>query len=563
MSIIQLKEANCKSCYKCVRNCEVKSISFKSDQARIIDDDCVLCGKCTLICPQNAKEIKSDLGKVRKAVAAGVPLYVSVAPSYVAAFSGVSFPALWAGLKQLGFAGAEETAVGAQNVSREYAKLMQAGEMHNIITTCCPTVNLLVEKYYPDLKPYLAPVVAPATAHARMLKKAHPEAKVVFVGPCISKKYEAESGDDIFAVLLFEELANWFVSEGIRLHSGSNQAPGMQETITRLYPVPSGIIKTIPRESRLKYRCTAVDGLNRCMEMLTSLREHPEIQGYFIEMSACANSCVAGPGLQYKKTPTLISRGAINATLEDAAPGAMGTEGIQVPMFHAYAETWVREPLPDEETIRGILASIGKTDEAGMLNCGACGYPSCRDKAIAVAQGKAELHMCLPYMREKAESLSNVIIDATPNALILLDENDNILQYNHAAQLLYGIKREMGVGFPAELYIPGVDFASVRGGEMIEEERLSIREGERVALQTILSAPNNDILIVARDVTDQEHANREIEALRRETLAITQAVIDKQMRVAQEIASLLGETTGESKAALISLKKSILKGESL
>ncbi len=563
MSIIQLREANCKGCYKCIRNCELKSISFKKDQARIIDNDCILCGKCTLICPQNAKEIQSDIPRIRETMAANVPLYASVAPSFMAAFPGVSFAQLSAGLKALGFAGAEETAIGAQAVSHQYETLMALGNMPNIITTCCPSINMLVEKYYPELTPFLAPVVAPATAHARMLRAAHPEAKVVFVGPCISKKQEALDGNDIFAVLMFEELTHWLEAQQITLGENDPASAGMKETIARLYPTPSGIIKTIPREKRGGYRCTAIDGLDRCIEMLNNLRDHPEIRGFFLEMSSCANSCIGGPGLHYKNAPFLLVKEDITSALQEKSD-APSTEGSAVPMRVVYNHSRVREHMPDEETIKGILASIGKTDESAMLNCGACGYPTCREKAIAVAQGKAELHMCLPYMREKAESLSNVIIESTPNALILIDEEGNILQYNKAAQEIYGIAEERGKGFPVALYVPVEEVEQVRAtGEPMPDVRQTTLEGKRIVLQTIMPAPNNDVLIVARDVTDQENAHKEMEQLRRETLETTQQVIDKQMRVAQEIASLLGETTGESKAALTKLKKSIMKGDTL
>jgi len=231
-------------------------------------------------------------------------------------------------------------------------------------------------------------------------------------------------------------------------------------------------------------------------------------------------------------------------------------------MATAFKHTRTKDAIPDEETIAQILASIGKTSPSSMLNCGTCGYRTCRDKAIAVYQGKADLTMCLPYLREASESFSNVIIEATPNALILLDRELSILQYNKAAAAIYGISPDMGVGFPATLYVNARDLDHVwRTGEKRIDQRHELPDTGRTVIQSILPISENDILVVGKDVTEEIEAQNKLEEMRRQTLETTQQVIDKQMRVAQEIASLLGETTGESKAALLQLKRSLQQGE--
>lgn len=561
MSIIQLKEANCKSCYKCIRHCELKAISFHDEQARIVPEDCVLCGRCALVCPQDAKVIKSDVAKIQSMLFSGVPVYMSVAPSYVAAFPELNFAELEAKLRSIGFAGAEETAVGAAAVTEEYRALLQEGKMQNIFTTCCPTVVMLVEKYYPELIPCLAPVISPAVAHARILKKAHPGAKVVFLGPCISKKHEADQGIDIDAVLMFDELREWL--KNIPEPLPPQEDAGMKEPISRLYPTSGGIVRIIQKKGGWNgYKYLSISGLDRCIAMLKDICEN-NISGYFIEMSSCINSCLGGPGLHTNSTPYLIAKARITDDLEAALPPEAETnEGLAVPMAASYNHTRVRDKIPDEKTIAEILASIGKTSEESMLNCGTCGYPTCRDKAIAVYQGKANLTMCLPYLREAGESLSNIIIESTPNALILTDRDYNILQYNRAAASIYGISLEMGTGFPATLYIDAGDLDhSCKTGEKQMDQRRSLPETGRIVVQSVLPLSNGDILVVAKDVTEEEEAHKRLEEMRRETLETTQQVIDKQMRVAQEIASLLGETTGESKAALIKLKRSLQQGE--
>lgn len=564
MDIIQFKEANCKGCYKCIRNCEIKAIKFSNEQARILDSECIFCGKCTLVCPQNAKVIRSDLAQVQRLLKEGHPVYATVAPSFVAAFPGVAFSQLSRALKALGFAGAEETAIGATMVSAEYARLLREKKMKNIITTCCPTINLLVEKYYPDLVPYLAPVVAPATAHARAMKKAYPDCKVVFLGPCISKKYEAQLGEALDYVLMFEEIKEWLEREGIDLDQEDDSPSEMHETESRFYPVPEGIIHTIPKDAMDNYKPMAADGLERCMDLLESLRDG-EIEGYFLELNSCAGSCVAGPGMHNLGLPFLKARDRVaDSARKQTVTGRPETEEISVDMSKRFDLTLVKDKVPDEKTIQSILASIGKTDSSQMLNCGACGYSTCRDKAIAVFQGKADLKMCLPYMREKAESMSNLILENTPDAIFVTDPEFNILEYNPSAARIFGLTDAETLGFPIDLFLNAEDFQDVASkGQNVYYAICHDTTGKLTLDISIIHAPNRDFIIICKDQTEEQLQKEEMAKIRQDTLETTQRVIDKQMRVAQEIASLLGETTGETKAALTNLKKSIAENGQL
>lgn len=566
MEIIQFKEANCKGCYKCIRNCDLKAIKFSNEQARILDGECVLCGKCTLVCPQNAKVIKSDLPEAKQIITDGQKVYASVAPSYVSAFPGISFSQLSAALKKLGFTHVEETAVGASMVSEEYEKLLKKHEMKNIITTCCPTINLLVEKYYPELVPFLAPVVAPATAHSKSLKEVYGgDIKVVFIGPCISKKYEANMNDYINSVLMFDEVKEWLDEKNIVLEQQEqDENPAeMHNTISRFYPVPGGIIHTIPKESRKGYKHVAIDGLEKCIEVLDSLKSGT-IEDYFIEMSSCPGSCVEGPGLQgTNKTAFLTSKDLIiNSANKETVTPAPKTESHSSDLSKAFTLTLVKDKIPDEGTINSILASIGKYSPDQMLNCGACGYSTCREKAIAVFQGKADLKMCLPYMREKAESMSNIILENTPDAIFVTDEEFNVIEYNNSAANMFKQIDSNTIGLPIDLIINSEHFENVKNkGENVYYALCKDTANELVLDISIIYAPNHDYIVIAKDVTSEHEHNQEMEKIRRDTLETTQRVIDKQMRVAQEIASLLGETTGETKAALTNLKKSIAQGD--
>lgn len=561
MSIIKLKEANCKGCYKCIRHCDLKAIDFSNEQARIRENDCVLCGKCTIVCPQNAKQIVCDLPEVKQLVKRGAKLYASLAPSFVSAFTGATFVQMSAALKKLGFSVVEETAIGAAKVSLEYAKILTEQKPRNMITSCCPTAILLVEKYYPTLIPYLAPVVTPATAHAKLMKSTYgADGKVIFFGPCISKKHEAAEADNIDYVLLFEELKEWLAEEGITIGEEDPNPNELNAVKARLYPTPGGIIETIPPENRKGYRVIAIDGLDRCISTLESLAASDDISGYLIEMSACAGSCVQGPGMHLDGNKLLTSTNYVVSSSEAVVTTPMpATEASFSDMSAVYSPSKVKDRMPDEQTISAILACIGKTTPESMLNCGACGYDTCREKAIAVFQGKADLKMCMPYMREKAESMSNLILENTPEAVFVTDAEFNILEFNRASKNLFSQLTNDYIGLPIDMVINSEDFENVKSaGENIYYAVCRDDFNHTFLEISIIHAPNNDYIIIAKDVTSEQLQKEEIEKIRRETMETTQKVIDKQMRVAQEIASLLGETTGETKAALTKLKKSII-----
>ena len=221
---LTLKKSNCKNCYKCIRHCPVKSIRFSGNQAHIIGNECILCGQCFVVCPQNAKQIVDETENVKVLIQSGAPVYASVAPSFVANYQGIGIGGLEKALKKLGFAGAGETALGATIVKNEYEKMLADEERDVVISSCCHSVNLLIQKYYPSLLPCLADIMSPMQAHCSEIKKKNPDAKTVFIGPCVSKKDEAQHYEGIVdAVLTFEELTEWLKAEHIALEPDTDQ----------------------------------------------------------------------------------------------------------------------------------------------------------------------------------------------------------------------------------------------------------------------------------------------------------------------------------------------------
>ena len=297
---LTLKKSNCKNCYKCIRHCPVKSIRFSGNQAHIIPEECILCGQCFVVCPQGAKEIVSDLEKVKVMIQSGSPVYVSLAPSFIANYDGTGIEAMRDALKKLGFADVEETAIGATIVKTEYERMLSEQNRDIVISSCCHSINLLIQKYFPAELPYLADVLSPMAAHCADIKKRHPNAKTVFIGPCVAKKDEADkSGGLVDAVLTFEELTNWFNEAKI---TPEQRTDSDDHSRARFFPTAGGILKTMNRKMT-GYTYLAVDGTENCIAALRDI-ESGSIHRCFIEMSACAGSCIDGPVMEkYHRTP--------------------------------------------------------------------------------------------------------------------------------------------------------------------------------------------------------------------------------------------------------------------
>ena len=568
MRVIDFKDAKCRHCYKCVRHCAVKAISVKDEQARIMVDHCINCGRCLEVCPQNAKTFASDLERVKGYLRQGAKTVISIAPSYAGVLEFDTPGQVVDALQRLGFYEVRETAEGAAMVTNEYKKLVRAGKMPNIITTCCPSVNDLIEKYYPDCAKLMAPVVSPMVAHGRYIKKLYgPEVKVVFLGPCIAKKQEA-IGDErvrgaIDAILTFEELADWFAEAGIDLHACEDKPMGNPDPkINRLYPVSGGVIQSvITEEDADGYHKVFVDGLENCMEMLECLRKG-ELDHCFIEANVCEGGCAKGPAsahwnTSYVKTKVKIENVVSYKAARDLPD--MTTEELA----KEFGDRKVADPMPSEEQIRRILRSTGKYSPADELNCGACGYSTCREKAVAVFQGKAELSMCMPYALNQAESMSNVVMDVTPNMIFVIGSDMKILDCNKKGQDLLGVGREEAVQRYIFEFIEADDIeTALLTRDPVLHKKVQLENGRMTAEETIVYIENLDaVLVTFQDITREEKIREQHYNLKVETVEMAQKVIEKQMMVAQEIAGLLGETTAETKVTLTKLRDSILNEE--
>ena len=551
---LTLKKSNCKSCFRCVRKCPIKSIRFSGNQAHIIGNECILCGNCVVQCPQNAKEIADGIEKTRVLLQTGDPVVVSLAPSFIANYDGIGIESMRRALKKLGFYDVEETAIGATIVKNEYERMIKEEARDIIITSCCHSINLLVQKQFPECLEYLADVMSPMQAHCSDIKKRIPNAKTVFIGPCVAKKDEAEYYEGIVdAVLTFEEFDQMLEEDHIKLE---NEADTSESSRARFFPTTGGVLKTMAQDAP-GYTYIAIDGVENCMTALKDIASG-KIHKCFIEMSACIGSCIGGPVMNRVKKPLVsdylkVASYAGERDFEVEQPNAAELKKH----FSAIEHTI---PTPSENEIMSVLRQMGKFKPSDELNCGSCGYNSCRDKAIAVIQGKAEISMCLPFLNDKAESFSDTIVKNIPNGIIVLNDNLEVQQINNTACRIMNIRASSDVlGEPVVRILDPTLFSQVKSnGRSIRNRRTYLAEYKKYVEQTVVYDMDSHILIgIMRDVTEEVEAQEKKESISRQTVEVADRVVEKQMRIVQEIASLLGETAAETKIALTKLKESI------
>ncbi|MBQ1533761.1 MAG: PAS domain S-box protein, partial [Erysipelotrichaceae bacterium] len=460
-------------------------------------------------------------------------------------------------LKQLGFFEVEETAIGATIVKNAYDRLLNEGR-DVLISSCCHSINTLIMKHYPECRQYLADVLSPMCAHGLNIKKRYPDAKVVFIGPCIAKKDEGDYSEYIDAVLTFEELDQWLNEENISLKTTDDKRK-QEKSKARLFPTDGGIIRTMECTSR-KHDYIVVSGMDKAIAALEDLKAG-KIHNCFIEMSACEGSCINGPVVRTKKSSPARNALLVNAYAgcEDFDYSMTGTADI----FTEYDRSPIQHRQPSEEEVEQMLIKMGKEDKADQLNCGCCGYDTCRDKAIAILKGYANIDMCLPLLMEKSQSLANNIVNNTPNGLIVLDEELNIGLINNTMCRLVGISSpDLLIGQHVASILDPSDFLDALEGKQIFAKNEYLKEYERNVVKTISYDRKFKVLVcVFRDVTSEEENRRYHQELVKNTISITDSLLEKNMRSVHEIASLLGETTAETKIALEKLKSLVKSDE--
>lgn len=552
--IILLNRNNCKNCYKCIRHCPVKSIHFSGDKAHVIEDACILCGQCYEVCPQGAKEVTSDFEKVMVMLQQQEKIVLSIAPSYVAYFDHLNITTLRAASKKMGFMDCQETSIGAAYVTQAYEHYIESNQPRHFITSACHSVNLLIQKHFPELIPFLAPIMSPMQAHGYLIKQVYPDAKVVFVGPCIAKIDEARDDDSsVDAVLSYSEFAELLESVDMDYIEDEED---VDVSPLRLYPVSGGIIHSMTKRDPA-YTYITIDGREKCIEALHELKSDFDHR-YVIEMSMCEGSCIDGPFMKDQKKNPLKRH--THVVTQKQSRTELSIEKIGFSLEKTFKPYRHSDVMPTKQEIEQVLKSMGKTDKSQELNCGSCGYHTCYDKAVAVCQGKANLSMCLPFLKERAEHFYQKVLDYTPLGIIVLNEYLEIQQINDAARSIMQLSKHISVsGEHISHFFDEAPFVKA-----LEQKRSFYcvkkyvsQYQKHIECSLIYDHDFHIMMYMMKDLTEKIHREEIKEAHKTKTIEVTNQVVEKQMRIVQEIASLLGETAAETKLAITKLKEYI------
>lgn len=555
MKILQFENVNCKNCYKCVRYCPVKAIEIKNHCAQILEDECILCGRCTIVCPQKAKEAISDVEKIKNALEENKQVVVSVAPSFSAYYHS-AFTDFREALLKLKFAEVFETAEGAYLVKTEYEKLLAENPEKTYISSCCTSLNELIKKYYPKALKYLAPIITPMEAHSKLLKERYKDAVIVFVSPCISKKIERYDKDShVDYIISFEELSEMLKDNSIEI---SNSGEGGSKYLSRKFPTHGGIIASMRPDNEHEY--ISLSGYKDCVQAIDDIC-NGKVSKCFVEMSFCEGSCVGGPSFQRNNISLLSSNIEINKNLRDLDYSEDFNIISKQSLQKAYTdkETIIHK-RPSELQITAILHKMGKYTEADELNCGMCGYFSCREKAEAVFAGKAEISMCLPYMKERAESFSNQILNITPNAILTVDMDLKVQQINKAASDIFHLEPKDIINQPVSRILDEFDFVNIITSDTLKTEKFTfLAEYNAYLSQVFMYDKSNSIIVcIMKNITEERQKRNQLIQKKIQAAAMADDIADKQLRIVHEIASLLGETAAETKIAIQDLKNTIM-----
>lgn len=557
---IYTEKNDCQDCYKCIRECTLKAIKMVDHSASIIQDNCIYCGHCTTLCPVGAKKVKDDITKVKLLLNQGKEVYVSLAPSYYAEFPEYSPGEFISMLKSLGFTAVSETALGAETVSAYVNQYLKAADDGVFISSCCPSVVELIHKYYNHQKGKILPVDTPMLTHGKILRQHYgKDISIVFIGPCVAKKKEADMNPGIIdAVITFKRLREWMEDAGIiKENIQSTTEDDFQPRTAnkgKLYPLEGGMIDSVLENSKIEnLNHLSLSGVERIIPVLNQLDKLEGKHKVFLELMACEGGCIEGPG-NSNDDSVIVKTLNINSLKKNEGAGLFSLDAIPdlVNNFN-YFEPVTKKTFSELE-INDTLHSIGKVSSKYELNCGGCGYESCRDFAKAVLSQKAERTMCVSYMRRIAQDKANALLQRMPYGVVIVDRELKVVESNQLFAKLTGEDAE--IAFDAKPGLEGADlrklipYASyfenlmVSGETMLERD---IRMGNQLIHLSIFTIQANQLLcgIV--------HNLRIPELNREEIVKRTRTVISDNLKTVQKIAFYLGENASNMETLLNSI----------
>jgi iron only hydrogenase large subunit-like protein len=555
LNAIYTMQRECQDCHKCIRECPVKAIRVEDGYARVVPDLCIMCGLCVLACPHSAKQVRDDLPDAKALLTSGRKVIASLAPSFVAQYSGVRTAQLIHALKRLGFFAVSETALGAQQVSATVFSLMHKKPKQIWISSACPVVVDFIAKYHPECQPHVIGVLSPLLTHCKMLRAYYGDIATVFIGPCIAKKKEAEQHPELLnAVLTFEDLDRWLIEENIDLAKmetiPEDRFQPQEAEEGALYPIDGGMVPAVAANHEVNsLQFMSFSGIANVEQALKSIPEwHPE-HNIFFELTACAGSCVNGPKAARNSS---VARRRYEV-LNYAKPATRLPRRPSLGITGHYDAAPIARTEYSEMQLREALRTVGKYSADDELNCGGCGYDSCRDFARALINRNAERMMCATYTRKLAQKKANALLQKMPSAVVIVNEDLKIIESNKHFARLFAVADAPSMEMEGGALSVEVPFSNLfkrvleSGKDIVGHD---IRYQRSILNTSIFTIEPHAVLCgIFQDITQPIFQKEQIIARARE-------VIQKNLNTVQQIAYLLGENAADSEITLNSIVNS-------
>jgi PAS domain S-box-containing protein len=559
LPILLTDRSQCRECYRCVRVCPVKAIRICEDVTEVDPQRCILCGRCLRECPQNARSVRNDISRARHLIESPGKVAASIDPAFAALLLKWQRERLPSALRQLGFDYVAEAAIGAAAVAAEVARQATADNHSDgrapHICACCPSVVRYVEQYHPDQVERLLPIISPMIAHARHIRNQQAdEISVVYIGPCLAEKGEAardELKDEIQCVLTFDELFQWLADERIDLASCEESDFCEQpSSVSRIFGLEGGCLRTAGwRTDLLDRDVVAISGFD---EVSAMLGDHPVKDGpRVIEPLLCSGGCINGPAMPNE--PGRFSRRSkvlqyASEGVSEPTPIAQEPDSLKTTFSPAPGS--VDQPFGPRE-VRKVLKQIGHGQEENQLDCGACGYSTCREKAIAVLRGLADPNTCIPRMKQLAQRRTDRIMETSPNGIVIVDRQFNIVHMNRAFRHFFSAGESL-IGRPISNLIDPAPFEAVLARKNDapperDEPFETTQEYKRfdlITYQIHYRLSEEDHLVgIFVNITNSRLNQQRLDRVRAAAVLQARELLQHQLDMTQTIARCLGEST--------------------
>ncbi len=553
---IYTQQRECQDCHKCIRECPVKAIRVQDGYARVVPELCIMCGNCVLACPSNAKRVRDDLPVAKALLKSGRKVIASLAPSFAAQFSGVRAARVIHALKRLGFFAVSETALGAQQVSASVFALMRSEPKQIWISSACPVVVDFIAKYHPECQPHVFSVLSPLLTHCKMLRAHYgDDIATVFIGPCIAKKKEAEQHPELLdAVLTFEDLDRWLAEENIHpeemAETSADRFQPEDAEEGALYPIEGGMVPDHAGKSQIPgSQFMSFSGISNVEQALKGTSEWKPEHNIFLELTACAGSCVNGPKAARN---TSVARRRYDI-VHYAKPATRLPRKLSLGIAGQYAPSPVARNEYSELQLQEALRTVGKYSAEDELNCGGCGYDSCRDFAHALVAHNAERMMCATYTRKLAQKKANALLQKMPSAVVIVDEHLKIIECNLNFVRLFAADAEQSKDLEGSAIDAVIPFSYLFRRVLDSDEDIvshDIRYQRSILNTSIFTIEPHSVMCgIFQDITKPIFQKEQIIGRARE-------VIQKNLKTVQQIAFLLGENAADSEIILNSIVRS-------